>query len=637
LFFSIISLSSCERDLQEKEPKIETHESQFQKLNGFFNAEAKIISTDELPDAFKKQLFDIMDIQLTNKKSQKNIVENNFETNVSVIKGEDGIITYALPIKDNANIVSKLKNGALSKMLAKGECDNIIYQVLALNVDSKTGKYGDLYLVSFGASYGGQSGGGGIGVGTGSSFNPISISTTITNTSTGISSTVSTPTSNSPSSNPNRIFSGIWNTISNIANSIGNFFKNIFRAKKCHCPNYSGKNNSILNKDNFNIVTECDCFGMDKKNQKTTINSLEFDFSIPLPDSFLNGTTLKNNPEYCDCMFRKINLNIASEAVKKDYFDCACNSSSVGGIAILLKLSLEQSEWLGRSENIKTKSEICKFIRDNNYDNSSKKFANEIITQMILNPNLNLDIAASYKSPMNIDFGTISNNTPEGAKFNEVYTALTQSPEFKKLFESIFKDSKRFNVKFEIAEHVYLNNNSTNKEVNAITIQDPKEKFIKIIINKQILIPNGTMNQTKIENAKTILHECIHAYLFIKAGNPATGVDFVKLLNSMYPTANEQHDFMYNNMVPTMQKVLGEIRDFVTTEPRRIDVSDLKIYTKNDKSAFEIWNWSNFYKYLSTKGLEEANCYKDDYPDSSDALFLRGQYITYGHARLDKN
>jgi hypothetical protein len=86
-----------------------------------------------------------------------------------------------------------------------------------------------------------------------------------------------------------------------------------------------------------------------------------------------------------------------------------------------------------------------------------------------------------------------------------------------------------------------------------------------------------TRIQTKIENAKTILHECIHAYLFVKAGNPATVVDFVKLLNTMYPTPDEQYDFMYYHMIPIMQKVLGEIRDLVTSEPKRIDISELKI------------------------------------------------------------
>ena len=71
--------------------------------------------------------------------------------------------------------------------------------------------------------------------------------------------------------------------------------------------------------------------------------------------------------------------------------------------------------------------------------------------------------------------------------------------------------------------------------------------------------------------------EYLLVHFFVKASNPAIGVDFVKLLNIMYPTPSEQHDFMYNNMVPTMQKVLGEIRDLVTSEPKRIDISELMI------------------------------------------------------------
>ena len=183
---------------------------------------------------------------------------------------------------------------------------------------------------------------------------------------------------------------------------------------------------------------------------------------------------------------------------------------------------------------------------------------------------------------------------------------------------------------------MYEKNDPTKNEVHATTSEDPVTRNIVIKISKQILSPDGTMRQTKIENAKTILHECIHAYLFVKAGNPATGVDFVKLLNSMYPTPNEQHDFMYDHMIPTMQKVLGEIRDFVTTEPRRTDVSDLKVYTKMDKSAFEIWDWNNFYTSISVKGLEEANCYILYYPKDSNALFTLRQYHDFGKTWLDK-
>ena len=237
-------------------------------------------------------------------------------------------------------------------------------------------------------------------------------------------------------------------------------------------------------------------------------------------------------------------------------------------IAQRLGLDTTDKAWLKKAVN----QEITQGIYDYMNDADTfevRKFALEIIFHMILNPSLKLDISASYKSPFNIDKSAINAVTPEGAKFNSIYDVLTNSPEFKKLFIDMFGSNNRFNVKFEIAEHVYEDNDPTKKEVNATTSQDPVTKNIIIKINKQILIANTPKSQTKIENAKTILHECIHAYLFVKAKNPAVGVDIVKTLNTMYPTVNEQHDFMYGKMIPTMQKVLGEIRDLVTTAPKR--------------------------------------------------------------------
>lgn len=143
-----------------------------------------------------------------------------------------------------------------------------------------------------------------------------------------------------------------------------------------------------------------------------------------------------------------------------------------------------------------------------------------------------------------------------------------------------------------------------------------------------------TKIQTKIENAKTILHECIHAYLFVKAGNPATGVDFVKLLNTMYPTANEQHDFMYNQMIPVMMKVLAEIRDLVTYPAGRIEVEGLNM---SGNSTTNIpWNWNEYYKFLSFSGLDEAYCFIQDYPNPSSQLDFLIRYVTRGHTWLDK-
>ncbi|MBL0738944.1 hypothetical protein JI750_18765 [Flavobacterium sp. GN10] len=155
-------------------------------------------------------------------------------------------------------------------------------------------------------------------------------------------------------------------------------------------------------------------------------------------------------------------------------------------------------------------------------------------------------------------------------------------------------------------------------------------------MSKQILIAGTTMSQTNIENAKTILHECIHAYLFVKANNPSVGADFVKILNTMYPTPKEQHDFMYNRMIPTMQTVLSEIRDSVTTQTGRTEVQARTMHPTIIPLTSTPWDWNEYYKFLSIKGLDEANCFKVDYPSNSDKWKLFVKYIEYGHEDLNK-
>ena len=280
--------------------------------------------------------------------------------------------------------------------------------------------------------------------------------------------------------------------------------------------------------------------------------------------------------------------------------------------------------------------EIYDYLVDNMISDQAVAFSKQLLQQMVLNPGLYLDIEASSKSPMNIDRSKINSNTPEGKKFNEIYDdALVKSPEFQKLFIDIFKDGTRSNVKFEIDDHVHEDNDTTKKEVNAITILDPVTKIIIIKISKQILIAGTTKSQTKIENAKTILHECIHAYLFIKAKNPSIGADFVKILNSMYPNTKEQHDFMYGKMIPTMQKILGEIRDLITTTPKRV-ILENDVIIHPTPSTSKSWNWNDYYFNLSLNGLDQTSCFIEDHPNNSNALSLFNQYISHGHNELDK-
>ena len=150
------------------------------------------------------------------------------------------------------------------------------------------------------------------------------------------------------------------------------------------------------------------------------------------------------------------------------------------------------------------------------------------------------------------------------------------------------------------------------------------------------MIAGTTKSQTKIENAKTILHECIHAYLFVKANYPATGVDFVKILNSMYPNDKEQHDFMYDHMIPTMQKVLTEIRDAVTTAPKRANLEIYRFYASSTASKPLLFNWQEYYKHISYNGLDLTSGFKQEFPDPSEALTLHLNYIKAGKDELDR-
>ena len=61
----------------------------------------------------------------------------------------------------------------------------------------------------------------------------------------------------------------------------------------------------------------------------------------------------------------------------------------------------------------------------------------------------------------------------------------------------------------------------------------------------------------------------------------------------MYPNAKEQHDFMYNQMIPTMQKVLSEIRDSVTTiTGRNVLDNEVTMHPTTNPLTSTSWIWS---------------------------------------------
>ena len=132
------------------------------------------------------------------------------------------------------------------------------------------------------------------------------------------------------------------------------------------------------------------------------------------------------------------------------------------------------------------------------------------------------------------------------------------------------------------------------------------------------------------------MHECIHAYLFVKAGNPNVGVDFVSTLNEMYPTPLAQHDFMYVQMIPTMQKVLGEIRDLVTEQINREYLQDFILHPTIVPLTSLTWNWNDYLNYLCFNGLENTYFFMADFPEKSYEFKVFSTYISNGHNYLNK-
>ena len=86
-----------------------------------------------------------------------------------------------------------------------------------------------------------------------------------------------------------------------------------------------------------------------------------------------------------------------------------------------------------------------------------------------------------------------------------------------------------------------------------------------------------------------------------------------------------------------MQKVLSEIRDLVTPSAGRTILETeytMRPTAITNPSASTLWIWNEYYKSISINGLEETNCYKDDFPKDTDQLYLLLKYIEYGHKEL---
>ena len=276
---------------------------------------------------------------------------------------------------------------------------------------------------------------------------------------------------------------------------------------------------------------------------------------------------------------------------------------------------------------------IITYLIQNSFNQQSTGFVNAFIIQSIINPTLNLDFITSFKSPANIDRSTISNDTPEGAKFNTIYDKLADIQQFKDFFINIFQDNNRFNVKFEIGDIPNINGQFINAETT------PSGNNFIIKINSQILTSQGTHPSTNIEIAKTILHECIHAYLHVIAQNNTINIDNMNVseaLNAIYTTGTAQHNFMIQHMIPSMETIVTQLLNSLTTAEQR---NNCELFGEPQP-----WIWSKFIHFLCLNGLQETSEFNEQLQPlyDSNGVMIDGnsegqlyiQYIVTGNLFL---
>lgn len=294
--------------------------------------------------------------------------------------------------------------------------------------------------------------------------------------------------------------------------------------------------------------------------------------------------------------------------------------------------------WLRNLANVQASSEIYTYLYENNLTTNfyqANAFANYLLPIMMQNPYMKFDISASSKSPANIDLRQVTDNGDPNdpqrelkKKFRCVYDKLLQSPTFKKLFIDLFQDNTRPNVRFKILD---LPGTADGGTVGYTVPLDNTGFNTEIQIDTQLLESGNVM-----AIVKTIMHECIHAYLDVKLADPSIGIpipelsnlDVAECINTYYNSFNDQqaqHNFMFNYLTNTMNTILSELKDILLTPQQISNANSLTLHIIQNTMPSTVldtpWNWNDYFKNLALDGLQNCSSF-----GSSIATYSSGTY-----------
>lgn len=264
----------------------------------------------------------------------------------------------------------------------------------------------------------------------------------------------------------------------------------------------------------------------------------------------------------------------------------------------------------------------------------------------------------SLNSPFNVDLSEVRNScdnidtteVAENEQFMCIYNKLTQSPKFKDLFLDTFGESEDLNVKFTIEDNIPHANG--NCQVISGSVNPATGEVIGLEL--EIKIDKSYMEASSaIAVAKTIMHESIHAYLMLKYYGCNQGaqlgimddVDLSELLHEYHlecAPQQGQHEFMFNFLVPTLANILEDIKDELIPQSHQDAVAGDLFYNEENPTVGplgeyikdKVWDWNEFYKYLSLAGLHESSAFHLAYPDNPPSLGYQN-FISYSNTGIN--
>jgi hypothetical protein len=267
------------------------------------------------------------------------------------------------------------------------------------------------------------------------------------------------------------------------------------------------------------------------------------------------------------------------------------------------------------------------------------------------------NLVSSFNSPFNVNLNSVSDcndeiTTPEDEKFMCIYNKLTNSPSFKNLIIDTFGESTTLNIEIKLSDTISDSRGGFARRENYTLNSDNTVESMDVLIgiNENNLNSTHATASSPLDIAKTILHESIHAYLYVKILDCSSAaplqnyedLEIEEILNQFYDdftceydangVPQSQHDFMFNYMIPTLAGTLQEIKDLLIPQNQQQYLESLNYYSEGDPNnpltESHPFNWDEFFKNIVIEGLHNTDAVKLKFEQDPIAAFLFNQNVS---------